>query len=57
MPPASAEPAWRQRVRVTKRSRFEQALVEAGGNLSRAARLLGLKRSTFLYQARKAGLI
>jgi DNA-binding NtrC family response regulator len=57
VPQGSAEPAWRQRVRVTRRSRFEHALVEAGGNLSRAARLLGLKRSTFLYQARKAGLI
>ena len=55
--PRSDEPAWRQRVRHTKRSRIERALLEAGGNLSRAARLLGLKRSTFLYQARKAGLL
>ena len=53
----SNQPAWRERLTRERRRRFEHALEKAGGNLSQAARILGLKRSPFLDQARKAGLL
>ena len=40
-----------------ERARLVDALDEAGGNKSQAARLLGLKRSTFYNKLRKYGLV
>src|SRR5207249_4377659 len=39
-----------------ERSLLEQALGKGGGNVSRAARLLGMTRRTFQYRLRKFGL-
>ena len=47
----------REQAREIERKRLQQALLDAGGNCARAARALGIPRTTFSSRARKHGLI
>jgi transcriptional regulator with AAA-type ATPase domain/TolB-like protein/tetratricopeptide (TPR) repeat protein len=58
LPAASAEPAsLKVSVDGFTRSRLEEALAEAGGNVSAAADKLGVARSTLRYQLERLGLM
>ncbi|MET0594234.1 MAG: sigma-54 dependent transcriptional regulator [Polyangiaceae bacterium] len=48
---------WREEAHGQEFSRLRQALVSNGGNCSRAARELGIPRTTFIGQAKKLGLL
>jgi len=58
--PGAQEPpecAWRRRRAEEERERLLRALTAAGGNKARAAKLLGIPRSTFLSRLAKHGLL
>ncbi len=57
MPAASAEDDWDAEVVAYERQRLLDALHEANGNNSEAARLLGMPRSTFCSKLKKHGLL
>jgi DNA-binding NtrC family response regulator len=48
---------WREEAHGQEFARLRQALVSNGGNCSRAARELGIPRTTFIGQAKKLGLL
>jgi DNA-binding NtrC family response regulator len=49
--------AWREEAQRQEVARLRAALVSNGGNCSRAARELGIPRTTFIGQAKKLGLL
>lgn len=53
---APREPIFSGALEAVERRILEQAMANAGGNKSRAARLLGLKRTTFLDKLKRYGL-
>lgn len=53
----STEPEWSARFETEERARLIQAMSKAGGNKSKAARVLGLPRSTFVSKLEKHGLL
>lgn len=53
----AAEPSLRQRARDEAVEELRHALVAAGGNCARAARALGIPRTTLISRARKHGLL
>ena len=48
---------WREEVQQTEIAKIRRVLVSNGGNCSRAARELGIPRTTFISQAKKLGLL
>jgi len=54
---SSGDAAWSARFEEEERQRLIQAMAQAGGNKSQAARVLGIPRSTFVSKMEKHGLL
>ncbi|MCU0638844.1 MAG: sigma-54 dependent transcriptional regulator [Candidatus Krumholzibacteria bacterium] len=52
----SRKTALRERLRAIEKEQISLALSEASGNMTRAASILGLKRTTLLYRMKRCGL-
>ena len=48
---------WKERLELQERAALEETLREAGGNLTKAARMFGVPRTTYREKLVKAGLL
>ncbi len=55
-PRTCGETALEDRLRTTEKEMIAKALFEASGNMTRAASILGLKRTTLLYRMKRCGI-